>query len=74
MYVIPIDIPRGHYKWYHSLGSNTAVVGPSTNLLSFAYVNLEFTNVLSNMELTSLMLIDEQELSLEILVHCMPYN
>ena len=55
----PIDIPTRHYKWYQSLGSNTAAVGPSTNLLSYLYVHSEFTNVLSNINLTSLMLIEE---------------
>ena len=69
-----IDIPRGHCKWYQSLDSNTAVVGPSTELLSFAYVHLEFKNVISKMELTSLMLIEEQEASLQILVYCTPYS
>ena len=55
----PIGIPKGHYKWYQSLGSNTAAVGPSIELLSYVYVNLEFTNVLNKINLTSLMLIEE---------------
>ena len=55
----PIDIPRGHYKWYQILGSNTFVVGPSTELLSYVYVHLEFKDVLSKMNLTSLMLMEE---------------
>ena len=59
MSMTPIDIPRGHYKWYQSLGSNTTAVGPSTQLLSCVYVHLEFTNVLSKINLTSLMLIEE---------------
>ena len=54
----PIDILRGHYKWYQSLDSNTAAVGPSTELLSYVYVHLEFTNVLSKINLTAFMLIE----------------
>ena len=54
-----IDIPGGHYKWYRSLRSNTTIVGPSRELLSYVYVHLEFTNVLSKIILTSLILIEE---------------
>ena len=59
MSLSPIDIPKGHYKWYQSLRFNTAAIGPSTELLSYVYVHLEFTNVLSKINLTSLMLIEE---------------
>ena len=44
-------------------------VGPSIELFL-----LELINVLGEMNLTSLMLIEEQEASLERLVHCIPYN
>ena len=54
-----VDITGGHYKWYQSLDSNTTAVGPYTELLSYVYVHLEFTNVLSKINLTSLMLIEE---------------
>ena len=59
MSLSPIDIPRGHYKWYQRLDSNIAAIGPSTELLSYVYVHLEFTNVLSKINLTSLMLKEE---------------
>ena len=55
----PIDIPRGNYKWYQILGSNAAAIGPSTKLLSYVYVDLEFTNVLSKINSTSLIVIEE---------------
>ena len=55
----PLDIPEVHYKWYQSLGSKIVFVGISTELLSSPYVHLEFTNVLSKMNLTPLMLIEE---------------
>ena len=55
----PIYIPGGHYKWYQSLVSNTMTGAPSAELLSYVYVHVEFTNVLSKMNLTSHMLIEE---------------
>ena len=55
----PIDIPSGHYKWYQSLDSKTAALGRSIELLSYVYVHLELTIVLSKINLTFLMLIEE---------------